>query len=83
MERDRGWVSYDAFIKSVNTWKTADDAIGETVIIGAVNILNKKIEPLLKTKGLDSYLIQNGNNKLFNWPKHYRFRVHPDYLSTE
>jgi len=83
IERDRGWVSYDAFIRHVKNWKSAKDAIGETVIINAINILNKKIETILKCKGLDNYLIQNGNDKLFNWPKNYRFRVHPDFLSIE
>jgi len=83
IERDRGWVSYDAFIGHVKNWKNAKDAIGETVIINAINILNKKIETILKCKGLNNYLIQNGNDKLFNWPKNYRFRVHPDFLSIE
>ncbi len=82
-ERDRGWVSYDGFINYVHKWRTAKDVIGETVVINALNILNKKIEPIQKFSGPDNYLIQNGNNQSFNYPKHYRLRIHPDFLSVE
>lgn len=82
-ERDRGWISYDGFINCVDRWKTSKGKIDDTVIINALNILNKKIEANLKSIGPDNYLIQNGNNKLFNYPKHYRFRVHPEFLSVE
>ena len=78
--KDAGWVSFEGLINKVEKWREdhQTEPIDDKVIINSIYNLNKKIRTELS---LDENLIENGND--YGWPGHYRFRVHPDYVSVE